>query len=738
MLVVCGNEEEFEIIEEDREEETVDENAIEVRAVEYLNIRLSINLVVGLTNPGTMKVKGKVKNEEVVVLIDCGATHNFIFEKLVTNLNLLLKATTNYGVIMGLGATVKGKGIYEKVEVMLGEWKVVGSFLPLGLEGVGVILDVFEWPETLPSKKGIKHHIHLKQGTNLVNVRSYHYAHQQKEKIERLADEMLASRIIRPSTSPNSSPVLLARKKDGSWRFCVDYQTLNNVTVLDKFPIHVIEELFNELSGANMFSKIDLKVALMIAVFRSYMRKFVLVFFDDILCNFAKERVGYLGHVIYEKRVEVDLEKIRAIRKWPAPTNVREVRGFLGLTGYYRRFVQNYGSIVGPLTQLSKDGSFKWNEEANVSFEKLKTTMMTLPVLAMSNFNLPFEIETNASGYDRWRPYLLGRKFIVKIDQRSLKFLLECVIQPQYQKWIAKLLGYSFEVVYKPGLENKAADALSRVPPTVHLNHILAPGLIDLVKIQEEVENDPKLKVKSIVGQEPEEIPNFTVHRGVLQFKGRKLLDYMATQDPLYQTRIGRVEAYLRCFSGKRPKEWTNWLHWAEYWYNTTYNSSIGITPFQAVYGRLPPPLLYYGDMKTPNSTLDQQLKDRDIALGTLKEHLRITQKKMKKQADLKRRAIEFQVVDMVFLKLRSNRQVSLRMKRNEKLYLKYFGPYKVLEKIGSVAYKLELLSTTTIHPVFHISQLKKTLGDHTQVQQLESYLSENHEWMTQLEEVYG
>lgn len=67
------------------------------------------------------------------------------------------------------------------------------------------------------------------------------------------------------------------------------------------------------------------------------------------------------------------------------------------------------------------------------------------------------------------------------------------------------------------------------------------------------------------------------------------------------------VEAYLRCFCGERLKEWINWLHWAEYWYNTTYQSSIGVTPFQAVSGRLPPPLIYYGDMETPNSTLDQQ-----------------------------------------------------------------------------------------------------------------------------------
>ncbi|KAA0065749.1 transposon Tf2-1 polyprotein isoform X1 [Cucumis melo var. makuwa] len=143
--------------------------------------------------------------------------------------------------------------------------------------------------------------------------------------------------------------------------------------------------------------------------------------------------------------------------------------------------------------------------------------MMTLLVLALPDFNATFEIETDALGYriravltqskcpiayfsrmlvvrdrvkpvyerelmvvvlavQRWRSYLLGRKFVVTTDQRSLKFLLEQrVIQPQYQKWIAKLLGYSFKVVYKPGLENKAADALSRMPPIVHLCNLTTP-----------------------------------------------------------------------------------------------------------------------------------------------------------------------------------------------------------------------------------------------------------------------
>ena len=189
-------------------------------------------------------------------------------------------------------------------------------------------------------------------------------------------------------------------------------------------------------------------------------------------CSFAQFRVDYLGHIISGDGVEVDHEKIRAIKEWPIPVNVREVRGFLGLTGYYRKFVQNYGTIAAPLTQLLKIGGFKWIEETQGAFNRLQQAMMSLPVLTLLDFSVPFEIETDASGYglgavlvqnkrpiayynhtlairgrvkpvyerelmavvmtvQRWRPYLLGKKFLVKNDQWSLKFLLEQrVIQP--------------------------------------------------------------------------------------------------------------------------------------------------------------------------------------------------------------------------------------------------------------------------------------------------------------------
>lgn len=178
--------------------------------------------------------------------------------------------------------------------------------------------------------------------------------------------------------------------------------------------------------------------------------------------------------------------------------------------------MQNYGSIATPLRHLLKKGTFEWSKEAQQAFEKLKTAMVTLPLLALPGFNKPFELKTNASGFglgamlmqnrrpiayfshtlsardrakpiyeremmaivlagQRWRPYLIGQKFVVKTDQRALKFLLEQrVIQPKHQKWLSKLLGYDFEVLYHPGVENKAADALSGMPQ-VELANMVVP-----------------------------------------------------------------------------------------------------------------------------------------------------------------------------------------------------------------------------------------------------------------------
>ncbi|XP_031265934.1 uncharacterized protein LOC116124355 [Pistacia vera] len=162
-------------------------------------------------------------------------------------------------------------------------------------------------------------------------------------------------------------------------------------------------------------------------IFKPVLRKFILVFFDDILiynpdlktnllhmrqtfqiltkhelvinykkCLFARQRLEYLGHLISSKGVEADPQKIDSMLTWPVPCTIKGLQGFLGLTGYYRRFIQNYGLIAQPLTQLLRKDSFTWNDQAQRAFEALKAAMTSVLVLAVPDFTLPFEVHTDA------------------------------------------------------------------------------------------------------------------------------------------------------------------------------------------------------------------------------------------------------------------------------------------------------------------------------------------------------
>ena len=170
--------------------------------------------------------------------------------------------------------------------------------------------------------------------------------------------------------------------------------------------------------------------SLMNDVFKLFLRKFVLVFFDDILvyspdlcshvlhlktilqalldnklfakrskCAFACSAVEYLGHIIFGNGVQIDSKKIAAMLDWPIPKTVKSLRGFLGLTGYYRKFIRNYGLIAAPLTALLKKDAFKWNEKADLAFQNLKEVVSHPPVLALPDFSQPFLVECDASSY---------------------------------------------------------------------------------------------------------------------------------------------------------------------------------------------------------------------------------------------------------------------------------------------------------------------------------------------------
>ncbi|XP_017442721.2 uncharacterized protein LOC108347805 [Vigna angularis] len=303
---------------------------------------------------------------------------------------------------------------------------------------------VFQMPSGLPPTRDHDHSIPLLEGVQPVKIKPYRYPHSQKAQIESMIQQMLDDGIIQPSKSPFSSPILLVKKKDDTWRFCTDYRALNALTVKDCFPIPTVDELLDELHGSQYFSKLDLRSGyhqilvkpddrhktafrthqghyewlvmpfgltnapatfqcLMNNIFQPFLRKFVLVFFDDILvfsaswkthlyhlevvlkvlqrehlyaklskCTFGTQQINYLGHTIEGNNVHMDKDKVQAVLEWPQPRNIKQLRGFLGLTGYYRRFIKGYASLASPLTELLKKNAFQWNQNATEAFLSLK------------------------------------------------------------------------------------------------------------------------------------------------------------------------------------------------------------------------------------------------------------------------------------------------------------------------------------------------------------------------------
>ncbi|XP_057985426.1 uncharacterized protein LOC110653506 [Hevea brasiliensis] len=222
-------------------------------------------------------------------------------------------------------------------------------------------------------------------------------------------------------------------------------------------------------------------------------------------CEFAQEEVAFRGHVVGHGQIKMDGAKVRAIEEWEPPKRVPELRSFLGLANYYRRFIPGYSHVAAPLTDLlRKDGPWKWDERVQESFDKLKQALKGEPVLRLPNFTAPFEVHTDASDYaiggvimqDRhpiadesrelndterrytvqekemtavvhclrtWRHYLLGSCFVVKTDNVATSyFLTQKKLSPKQARWQAFLGEFDFVMEYKPGKANLVADALSQ------------------------------------------------------------------------------------------------------------------------------------------------------------------------------------------------------------------------------------------------------------------------------------
>jgi hypothetical protein len=303
--------------------------------------------------------------------------------------------------------------------------------------------------------------------------------------------------------------VIFVPKKDGTQRLCVDYCALNEVTIKNKCPLPRNDDLFDQLRGACVFSKADLRsgyhqlkihecdipktafvsryglyeytvmsfgltnapayfMYLMNKVFMEYLDKFVMLFIDDILvysrseeehlrlalqklrenrlyaklskCEFWMKQVAFLGHVFSKGGISVDPNKVQDVLSWNVPTSVGDIRSFLGLAGYYRRFIEGFSKISKPMTKLlEKDRKFEWTSACEASFQELKKRLTTAPILVMPDNEKPFSIYCDASGqgigtHDLeltavvhalkiWRHYLMGKRCELYTEHKSLKYI---------------------------------------------------------------------------------------------------------------------------------------------------------------------------------------------------------------------------------------------------------------------------------------------------------------------------
>ncbi len=406
---------------------------------------------------------------------------------------------------------------------------------------------------------------------------------EKRAEIEKQVSELLDKKLIEPSDSPWSSPVVLVAKKDGTKRLCLDYRKLNDITVKDAYPIPRIDDALDALGGAKWFSTLDLAAGywqvaldqdakdktafstpsglyswnvlpfglcnapstferLMERVLAGLRWETLLVYLDDIIifgrtipesierleevftrlrsaglklkpgkCNLLQREVTYLGHLVSEEGIRTDPGKTDAVRNWPTPVTVTQVRSFLGLASYYRRFIKSFADIAHPLHRLTeKKAEFKWSIECDKAFNDLKQALISAPVLAYPQAAGDFIIDTDASAFaiggvlsqvhdgvekpiaygstslsksernycvtrrellavvtflKKYRHYIGGRKVKVRTDHGSLRWLCNFKNpEAQLARWLEVLSTFNMELEYRPGSKHVNADALSRKP----------------------------------------------------------------------------------------------------------------------------------------------------------------------------------------------------------------------------------------------------------------------------------
>ncbi|GAU29936.1 hypothetical protein TSUD_360510 [Trifolium subterraneum] len=433
------------------------------------------------------------------------------------------------------------------------------SLSPSDIPIVREYLDVFpEEINSLPLEREIEFSIDLVPGSQPIYVAPYRMSPLELRELKSQLEELLQKHFIRPSVSPWGAPVLLVKKKDGTMRLCIDYRQLNKVTIKNKYLLPRIDDLLDQLRGATIFSKIDLRsgyhqirirtsdvsktafrtryghyeflvmpfgltnspavfMDYMNRIFQPYLDKFVAIFIDDILI-YSKDPQEHAEHlrivlnILREKQiyakfsgVSVDPSKVEAVLNWERPRTVSEIRSFLGLAGYYRRFILGFSEIALPLTRLTRKGAaFVWDELCENSFNLLKQKLTSAPVLVIPDPDKKYVVYCDASNKAHGcvlmqegavvayasrqlkpheenypthdlelaaiifalkisRHHLYGVQFALYNDHKSLRYLFDQKeLNMRQQRWMEYLKDFDFELNYHQGKAIVVADALSR------------------------------------------------------------------------------------------------------------------------------------------------------------------------------------------------------------------------------------------------------------------------------------
>ncbi|UYV79612.1 hypothetical protein LAZ67_18000031, partial [Cordylochernes scorpioides] len=378
-----------------------------------------------------------------------------------------------------------------------------------------------------------------------IKHRPYRVSPTERQAIQTEVDKMLDAGIIRHSESPWSSPVILVKKKD-----VMPFGLCNAPATFER----MMDKILKGLKWTMALCYLD-DIVVYSKSFNEHLHRLEIILqcldkaelrLNPKKCLFGTKRIRVFGHLVDSKGIYPDPEKIEAIAKFPTPKSITDVRSFIGLCSYYRRFIENFAEKAAPLHEvLRKDNKFMWNSDQQDAFDSLKKALMSEPVLAYFEEQLPTELHTDASGYgigavlvqindgkerpvgyasrtlskaeknysttereclaaiwaiNKFRPYLFGREFVIVTDHHALCWLSNLKDPTgRLARWALKLQEYNVTVVYKSGRKHQDADCLSRNPLQLESEEAYndedddIPSITALTCFEAEQRKDPKI-----------------------------------------------------------------------------------------------------------------------------------------------------------------------------------------------------------------------------------------------------